>query len=189
MVRFYDNWARLVEAVIRREQLREIALSLSRSPSSSSLGSDYSYTSSSSLKGVSIGSSTNSPFHPAILAAKNARAEKKSGAKMVPSNRRNKWKGLRIFNAFITKKDYGKDEREVQGAHSQRTLHPLKTPETTSLFDDKNSHRELSQLAEQAKRRDELARIQEVNTLKGHLESIIKLKGLDLDKIQMHYTI
>lgn len=106
---------------------------------------------------------------------------------MVPANRRNKWKGLRIFNAFITKKDYGKEEREVQGAHSQRTLQFLKTPETTSH--DKSSHRELTQLTELAKRRDELARIQELHTLKGHLESIIKLKGLDIDKIQMHYTI
>ncbi|CAA2996078.1 plasma membrane ATPase 4 [Olea europaea subsp. europaea] len=154
MIGFYDNWSRLVEAVLQREQLREIALGLSRSPSSSSLASDYS----SSLEGASIKSSTNFPFHPAILGADNLREEKQSGAKMVPANRRNKWEGLRIFNAFIIKKDYGKEEKEVQVPRSRRTLHPLKTPETTNLIDDKRSHSELSQLTEQAKRRDEMAR-------------------------------
>lgn len=61
-------------------------------------------------------------------------------------------------NAFIIKKDYGKEEKEVQVPRSRRTLHPLKTPETTNLIDDKRSHSELSQLTEQAKRRDEMAR-------------------------------
>lgn len=61
-------------------------------------------------------------------------------------------------NAFITKKDYGKEEKEVQAPRSRRTLHHLKTPETTDLLDDKRSHSELLQLTEQAKRRDEMAR-------------------------------
>ncbi|KAL0358338.1 UNVERIFIED_CONTAM: ATPase 9, plasma membrane-type [Sesamum angustifolium] len=59
--------------------------------------------------------------------------------------------------AFTTKKDYGKGEREAQWAIAQRTLHGLSTNETSELFNDK-SYRELSEIAEQAKRRAEVAR-------------------------------
>lgn len=91
--------------------------------------------------------------------------------------------------AFTTKKDYGKEEREAQWATAQRTLHGLQPPETTNIFTDKNSYRELSEIAEQAKRRAEVARLRELHTLKGHVESVVKLKGLDIDTIQQHYTV
>uniref|UniRef100_A0A2P2JF46 Uncharacterized protein MANES_16G136000 n=2 Tax=Rhizophora mucronata TaxID=61149 RepID=A0A2P2JF46_RHIMU len=91
--------------------------------------------------------------------------------------------------AFTTKKDYGKEEREAQWATAQRTLHGLQPPETTNIFADKASYGELSEIAEQAKRRAEVARIRELNTLKGHVESVVKLKGLDIDTIQQHYTV
>lgn len=58
--------------------------------------------------------------------------------------------------AFTTKKDYGKGEREAQWAMAQRTIHGLQPPET--LFNDKSNYRELSEIAEQAKRRAEVAR-------------------------------
>ncbi|EXC32057.1 Plasma membrane ATPase 4 [Morus notabilis] len=60
--------------------------------------------------------------------------------------------------AFTTKKDYGKEEREAQWAAAQRTLHGLQPPESTNLFPEKSSYRELSEIAEQAKRRAEVAR-------------------------------
>lgn len=60
--------------------------------------------------------------------------------------------------AFTTKKDFGKEEREAQWAAAQRTLHGLQPPESSSLFNDKSSYRELSEIAEQAKRRAEVAR-------------------------------
>lgn len=44
-------------------------------------------------------------------------------------------------------------------------------------------------MAEQAKRRAEAARLKELHTLKGHVESVVKLKGLDIDTIQQHYTL
>ncbi|CAM8958560.1 unnamed protein product [Rhodiola kirilowii] len=91
--------------------------------------------------------------------------------------------------AFTTKKDYGKEEREAQWAAAQRTLHGLQPPETTALFQEKSSYRELSEIAEQAKRRAEVARLRELHTLKGHVESVVKLKGLDIDTIQQHYTV
>ncbi|THU62998.1 hypothetical protein C4D60_Mb01t11070 [Musa balbisiana] len=91
--------------------------------------------------------------------------------------------------AFTTKKDYGREEREAQWAMAQRTLHGLQPPETANLFSEKSSYRELSEIAEQAKRRAEIARIRELNTLKGHVESVVKLKGLDIDNIQQHYTV
>ncbi|GAB4836906.1 Plasma membrane ATPase 4 [Ancistrocladus abbreviatus] len=91
--------------------------------------------------------------------------------------------------AFTTKKDYGKEEREAQWATAQRTLHGLQPPATITLFSEKSSYRELSEIAEQAKRRAEVARLRELHTLKGHVESVVKLKGLDIDTIQQHYTV
>ncbi|KAL8041059.1 hypothetical protein ABFX02_10G141000 [Erythranthe guttata] len=91
--------------------------------------------------------------------------------------------------AFSTKQDYGKGEREAQWAHAQRTLHGLQNPEAGNLFNEKSSYRELSEIAEQAKRRAEIARLRELHTLKGHVESVVKLKGLDIDTIQQHYTV
>ncbi|KAL3745721.1 hypothetical protein ACJRO7_014786 [Eucalyptus globulus] len=90
--------------------------------------------------------------------------------------------------AFTSKKDYGKEEREAQWATAQRTLHGLQPPETSNQKSDKSSYRELSEIAEQAKRRAEVARLRELHTLKGHVESVVKLKGLDIDSIQQHYT-
>ncbi|KAG6387869.1 hypothetical protein SASPL_153064 [Salvia splendens] len=94
-----------------------------------------------------------------------------------------------IGTAFTTKSNYGKEEREAQWAAAQRTLHGLQPPETSNLFNEKNSYRELSEIAEQAKRRAEVARLRELHTLKGHVESVVKLKGLDIDTIQQHYTV
>jgi H+-transporting ATPase len=93
--------------------------------------------------------------------------------------------------AFTTKKDYGREEREAQWATAQRTLHGLQPPEVASntLFNEKSSYRELSEIAEQAKRRAEIARLRELTTLKGHVESVVKLKGLDIDTIQQNYTV
>ncbi|ESW10800.1 hypothetical protein PHAVU_009G239000 [Phaseolus vulgaris] len=91
--------------------------------------------------------------------------------------------------AFTTKKDYGKEEREAQWALAQRTLHGLQPPEASNIFNEKSSYRELSEIAEQAKRRAEVARLRELHTLKGHVESVVKLKGLDIDTIQQHYTV
>ncbi|KAA8541969.1 hypothetical protein F0562_023121 [Nyssa sinensis] len=96
---------------------------------------------------------------------------------------------LQNKTAFTSKKDYGKGEREAQWALAQRTLHGLQPPETSDLLSDKNSYRELSEIAEQAKRRAEVARLRELHTLKGHVESVVKLKGLDIETIQQHYTV
>jgi hypothetical protein len=41
---------------------------------------------------------------------------------------------------------------------AQRTLHGLQPPETADLFNERTSYRELSEIAEQAKRRAEVAR-------------------------------
>ncbi|CAA7400718.1 unnamed protein product [Spirodela intermedia] len=89
--------------------------------------------------------------------------------------------------AFSTKKDCGREEREAQWAVIQRTIHGLHPPESSS--GDQNSHRELSEIADQAKRRAEVARLRERHTLKGHIECVVKLKGLDIDTMQHHYTV
>nr|CAB3493646.1 unnamed protein product [Digitaria exilis] len=88
--------------------------------------------------------------------------------------------------AFTRKKDFGKEERELKWAHAQRTLHGLQPPDA-KLFPDRVN--ELNQMAEEAKRRAEIARLRELHTLKGHVESVVKLKGLDIDTIQQSYTV
>ena len=60
--------------------------------------------------------------------------------------------------AFTTKKDYGIGEREAQWAQAQRTLHGLQPKEEVNIFPEKGGYRELSEIAEQAKRRAEIAR-------------------------------
>ncbi|OEL17648.1 Plasma membrane ATPase 2 [Dichanthelium oligosanthes] len=88
--------------------------------------------------------------------------------------------------AFTRKKDFGKEERELKWAHAQRTLHGLQPPDA-KLFPERVN--ELNQMAEEAKRRAEIARLRELHTLKGHVESVVKLKGLDIDTIQQSYTV
>ncbi|KAL1198606.1 ATPase 9, plasma membrane-type [Cardamine amara subsp. amara] len=91
--------------------------------------------------------------------------------------------------AFTSKKDYGKGEREAQWAQAQRTLHGLQPAQPSDMFNDKSTYRELSEIADQAKRRAEVARLRERHTLKGHVESVVKQKGLDIEAIQQHYTL
>ncbi|KAH6781568.1 H[+]-ATPase 11 [Perilla frutescens var. hirtella] len=90
--------------------------------------------------------------------------------------------------AFTRQKDFGKEQRELKWAHAQRTLHGLQVPDT-KLFNETNNFSELNQLAEEAKRRAEIARLRELHTLKGHVESVVRLKGLDIDTIQQAYTV
>ncbi|KAG6754001.1 hypothetical protein POTOM_042009 [Populus tomentosa] len=90
--------------------------------------------------------------------------------------------------AFTRQKDFGKEQRELQWAHAQRTLHGLPLPDT-KMFTERTHFTELNQMAEEAKRRAEIARLRELHTLKGHVESVVRLKGLDIDTIQQAYTV
>ncbi|KAJ7513344.1 hypothetical protein O6H91_24G001600 [Diphasiastrum complanatum] len=90
--------------------------------------------------------------------------------------------------AFTRQKDYGKGQREAQWAHAQRTLHGLHPPDTR-ISTDKSGSKELSDIAEQAKRRADMARLRELHTLKGHVESVIRMKGIDVNTIQQNYTL
>ncbi|OIV97254.1 hypothetical protein TanjilG_10788 [Lupinus angustifolius] len=91
---------------------------------------------------------------------------------------------LQNKTAFTTKKDYGRGDREAQWAVAQRTLHGLQVSDAHL-----NNQHEHSEIAEQAKKRAEAARLRELHTLKGHVESVVKLKGLDIETMQQHYTV
>ncbi|NP_001105360.1 membrane H(+)-ATPase 1 [Zea mays] len=62
--------------------------------------------------------------------------------------------------AFTSKKNFGAEERERRWAHAQRSLHglELQPPEAASMFENKTSFSEVNQLAEEARRRAEMAR-------------------------------
>lgn len=59
--------------------------------------------------------------------------------------------------AFTRKKNFGREERELKWAHAQRTLHGLHPPET-KMFGERTPYTELNHMAEEAKRRAEIAR-------------------------------
>ncbi|KAH1257786.1 ATPase 11, plasma membrane-type [Glycine soja] len=90
--------------------------------------------------------------------------------------------------AFTNKNDFGKEAREAAWATEQRTLHGLQSAESKG-FTDKHTFREINTLAEEARRRAEIARLRELHTLKGRVESFAKLRGLDIDAMNGHYTV
>ncbi|GAB4841897.1 ATPase 10, plasma membrane-type [Ancistrocladus abbreviatus] len=85
--------------------------------------------------------------------------------------------------AFTTKKDFGKEDREAKWVLSQRTLQGLTSPDL-----DINGRR-TSLIAEQARRRAEIARLGEMYTLRGHVESVMRLKNLDPNMVPTAHTI
>ncbi|KAI7727609.1 hypothetical protein M8C21_012989 [Ambrosia artemisiifolia] len=89
--------------------------------------------------------------------------------------------------AFSTQKDFGREAREVAWAKEQRTLHGLDTSEAKK-FTGNYTFRDINMMAEEAKRRAEIARLRELHTLKGKVESFAKLRGLDID-VNPHYTL
>ncbi|KAG8482368.1 hypothetical protein CXB51_027269 [Gossypium anomalum] len=87
--------------------------------------------------------------------------------------------------AFTSKKDYGKDDRAAQWILSQRSLQGLMAADL-----DFNGRRSRSSLiADQARRRAEIARLGELHTLRGHVESVMRLKNLDLNAIKSAHTV
>lgn len=59
--------------------------------------------------------------------------------------------------AFTSKNDFGKEAREAAWATEQRTLHGLQSRETKK-FTEKGTFRDINLMAEEAKRRAEIAR-------------------------------
>ncbi|KAF7813953.1 ATPase 10, plasma membrane-type [Senna tora] len=72
-----------------------------------------------------------------------------------------------FFTAFTSKKDYGKEDRAAKEVNPRRS----------------------SLIAEQAKRRAEIARLEELHILRGHVESVMRLKNLDQTAIRSAYTV
>ncbi|XP_010469197.1 PREDICTED: ATPase 7, plasma membrane-type-like [Camelina sativa] len=90
--------------------------------------------------------------------------------------------------ALTGKKDFGKEERMAAWATEKRTQHGLETGQKPVY--ERNSPTELNNMAEEAKRRAEIARMRELQTLKGKVESSAKLKGYDLNDVNNNnYTI
>ncbi|OWM90832.1 hypothetical protein CDL15_Pgr011592 [Punica granatum] len=102
------------------------------------------------------------------------------------------WNNLLQNNIpFTTRKDNSRCEREAQCAQGERSVQLVSQGTETSQPLDEGSHsyQDLSEVAEQARKRVEIARLRELRTLKVHMELVFKLKGLDLDNIQQNYTL
>ncbi|XP_048436009.1 ATPase 11, plasma membrane-type-like [Pyrus x bretschneideri] len=89
--------------------------------------------------------------------------------------------------AFNTQKDFGKEFREAAWAAEQRTVHGLPSMEAKNI-PERHTFRDVSIMAEEARRRAEIARLRELHTLKGRVESFAKLRGLDIET-NPNYTI
>ncbi|KAL1190898.1 ATPase 7, plasma membrane-type [Cardamine amara subsp. amara] len=90
--------------------------------------------------------------------------------------------------ALTGKKNFGKEERMAAWATEKRTQHGLETGHKPVY--ERNSATELNNMADEARRRAEIAKMREVQTLKGKVESAAKLKGLHLeDANSNNYTI
>ncbi|XP_008798791.2 plasma membrane ATPase 1 [Phoenix dactylifera] len=90
--------------------------------------------------------------------------------------------------AFTSQKDFGREAREAAWAREQRTLHGLQ-PAEPRMFSEWATFRDINQMAEEAKRRAEISRLRELHTLKGRLESFARLRGLDIEAGNHHYTV
>ncbi|KAK4489603.1 hypothetical protein RD792_005415 [Penstemon davidsonii] len=145
MNRYYDNWEKLVEAVIKREQIRALSLDSSRSPSTRSVDSDFSLSSSSHYDSEYLSSRptpTPSPLHPETVKHK-----------LVEIVGKGKQTGK---SGFSSKKENGKEESEPNWTNDRRTLYG------SELFREAYSVKEI---AEEAKRRAEIARLRTWNQL------------------------
>ncbi|KAI3977985.1 hypothetical protein MKX01_032362 [Papaver californicum] len=89
--------------------------------------------------------------------------------------------------AFTRQKHFGKEARQLEWAHLQRSLHGLHPPE--KIFGDRSNISDTNLMAEDAIRRAEMSRLTELHTLKGHIESVVRLKGVDFNTIQQNYTV
>ncbi|XP_042418013.1 ATPase 10, plasma membrane-type-like [Zingiber officinale] len=85
--------------------------------------------------------------------------------------------------AFTSRKSFGKEDREAQWVISQQSLQGLLPSDIVKVG------RRPSLIAEQAKRRAEIARLEEMHTLRGHVESVVRLKKLDINVIQGSHTV
>ncbi|RZC87471.1 hypothetical protein C5167_036011 [Papaver somniferum] len=88
---------------------------------------------------------------------------------------------------FTRQKHFGKEARQLEWAHNQRTLHGLHPPE--KMFGKRTNKADANLMAEDAIRRAEISRLTELHTLKGHIESVVRLKHMDISTIPRGYTV
>ncbi|KAJ8900189.1 hypothetical protein K2173_024829 [Erythroxylum novogranatense] len=91
--------------------------------------------------------------------------------------------------ALTSKKDFGKEEREAAWAAEQRSLHGLQSGDYRRSTDNRSSVGEPNHMAEEARKRAEIARLTELHTLKGKVENAAKRRGLDVEAMNQHYTL
>ncbi|KAK3150366.1 hypothetical protein QOZ80_3AG0232300 [Eleusine coracana subsp. coracana] len=104
------------------------------------------------------------------------------------------WNNLQNKTAFTTKKNFGKEEREAQWATAQRSLHGLpaaesEMTETGVRNSTARDSTEARDVANEARRRAELARLREQVTFKGGLEVKLMRKCANLDATPSAYTV
>ncbi|KAF6146134.1 hypothetical protein GIB67_015572, partial [Kingdonia uniflora] len=90
--------------------------------------------------------------------------------------------------AFTNQKEFGKEAREVAWVSEQRILHGLHSMDKNA-FTERHTFGDINNMAEEARKRAEIARLRELHTLKGKVESFAKLRGFDIDNMNNNYTV
>ncbi|GAB4844290.1 ATPase 7, plasma membrane-type [Ancistrocladus abbreviatus] len=92
--------------------------------------------------------------------------------------------------AFTSKKDFGKESQEVAwpAEHWTQQQHGRDSFDMKFLTES-SSFRYLNLMAEEAKKCAEVARLRELQTVKGWVDSNARLRGLDIDDMNHHYTV
>uniref|UniRef100_A0A7I4EHS2 Plasma membrane ATPase n=1 Tax=Physcomitrium patens TaxID=3218 RepID=A0A7I4EHS2_PHYPA len=96
------------------------------------------------------------------------------------------WTLMTEHKVFLThQKNYGREQRQAQWATIAWSLKPLTLGQSSGMPTNLKSW----EVANQARRRAEMAKLREHHTLKGHVEAWTKLKGLDEIAMQQAYTL
>lgn len=93
-----------------------------------------------------------------------------------------------LQTAFTTQKDFGREAREAAWAKEQRTLHGLPTMEHTNIFHERHTFRDVSMMAEEARRRAEIARLVSFSSLDIFSSSFLHTNNIYIE-LKYIYTL
>lgn len=91
-----------------------------------------------------------------------------------------------LQTAFTRKKDFGKESREVKWVQAQRTLHGLHPTDDDEAADRGPWFQDMNDIAEQAKRRAEIARYQLVRSSPASSLNITLLPKIHIRSLASH---
>eukprot|EP00850_Spirogloea_muscicola_P002181 SM000008S22270 [mRNA] locus=s8:700002:707007:- [translate_table: standard] len=98
------------------------------------------------------------------------------------------WHLMTQSKTMFTHHHHQQRKRQSQWAHAQRTSHGMQGGEKSVPIDRR--YPAMSKINLDARRRAEIARLRERHTLRGHVESVLKMQNLEnMDSVDKAYTL